>query len=335
MNRLRNEKVDDEELSRIKNYLTGSFSRSLEQPGTIARFALNTEINNLPKDYYKNYLKNLNAVSADDIQQIAKKYLLPKNSHVIVVGHAEEVAGGLKKFSTSGKIKYYDHYGVEYDPDLKKVGEGITAESIIEKYIEAIGGREKLLSIEDKTMVLKGSTEGMNLNLTIAQKAPGKLYQELDFSVGKQVTIFDGDKGKIEGMGQFQNLEGEKLEELKYQSKLSPFLDYSGNGVSLELKGIENLEGKDSYRMILTAPNGKKYTHFYEVESGLKLREISDIDTPQGSFTQTIDMDDYREVEGMKFPFKLTQKMGPRSIEMIVDSIKINSGLDDSVFEVN
>ena len=57
MQKLRDEKVSEEELDRIKNYLTGSFSRSLEQPGTIARFALNIEINNLPKDYYKNYLK--------------------------------------------------------------------------------------------------------------------------------------------------------------------------------------------------------------------------------------------------------------------------------------
>ena len=57
MKKLRDEKVSEDELSKIKNYLTGSFSRSLENPGTIARFALNIEINELPKDYYKNYLK--------------------------------------------------------------------------------------------------------------------------------------------------------------------------------------------------------------------------------------------------------------------------------------
>ncbi|MCW8849726.1 MAG: insulinase family protein, partial [Melioribacteraceae bacterium] len=96
MKRLRDEKVGEDELSRIKNYLTGSFSRSLENPGTIARFALNVEINKLPKDYYKNYLKNLDAVTADDVQEMAKKYLLPDKSYDIVVGNAEEVAASLK-----------------------------------------------------------------------------------------------------------------------------------------------------------------------------------------------------------------------------------------------
>jgi len=135
-------------------------------------------------------------------------------------------------------------------------------------------------------------------------------------------------------MGQVQVLEGDKLEEMKYQAKLNPFLDYAGNGVSLELKGIETIDDKDAYRIILTASNGKKFTHYYEVETGYKIREISDLDTPQGSFTQTIDMDEYKEVGGIKYPFKLTQKMGPRSIELLVESIKVNTDLDDSMFEV-
>lgn len=335
LSRLRNEKVSEEELTRIKNYMTGSFSRSLEQPGTIAKFALDTEMYNLPKDYFKNYLKKLSDVTADDIQDIAKKYILPNNSYVLVVGNAEEVAGGLKKFSTSGKIKYYDHYGVEYDPNLKKVAEGITAESVIDKYIEVIGGREKLNNIEDKIMILKGATEGMDINLTISQKAPNKLFQELDFTVGKQTTVFDGEKGKVEGMGQVQMLEGEQLEELKYQAKINSFLNYAKDGVLLELKGIENIKGKDAYRMILTASTGKKYTHYYDVETGYKIREVSEITTPQGSFTQSIDLEDYQEVDGVKYPFKLVQKMGPRSVELKVESIKVNSGIADSMFKVN
>ena len=71
---------------------------------------------------------------------MAKKYLIPDKSYVIVVGNAEEVAASLKKFSVSGKISYHDYYGIEYDPNLKKVEDGVTAETVIEKYIEAIGG---------------------------------------------------------------------------------------------------------------------------------------------------------------------------------------------------
>ena len=334
MQKLRDEKVAEEELDRIKNYLTGSFSRALEQPGTIASFALSTEINNLPKDYYKNYLKKLSSVTAEDVQKMAKKYLLPKKSHVIVVGNAEEVASGLKKFSVSGKINHYDSYGVEYDPNLKKVSEGITAESIIQKYIDVTGGREKLSKVEDKIMTLKGTAQGMNMTLTIAQKAPNKLFQELDFSVGKQTTIFDGEKGKIEGMGQIQYLEDETLEDLKVQSKLNSFLYYEQDSVKLELIGIETIDSLDAYRIELVTNSGKKYTHYYDVNNGYKIREVSELSTPQGSFTQKIDLADYKEVDGMMYPFKLIQNVGGRSIELKVESIKVNTNLSDSMFEV-
>lgn len=335
MKRLKNEKVGEEELSKIKNFLTGSFSRALENPGTIARFALNIEINDLPQDYYKNYLKSLSDVSAEDVQEMANKYLKPDNSYVIVVGNADEIAANLKKFSASGKIQYYDNYGVEYDPNLKKVKNGITAEIVIDDYIKSMGGREKLSAVTDKMMKLKSANEGMDISLTIAQKKPNKLFQELDFSVGKQTTYFDGVKGKIEGMGQVQYIEGNLLEDLKYQSKLHPFLDYEANNVSLDLKGIENIEGKDAYKIVLTTQNGKEYIHYYDINNNYKLREISTIETPQGIFTQIIDMDDYKEVDGIMHPFSLKQSMGGRTTELIVESIKFNSGLEDSMFEVD
>ncbi len=334
MTKLRTELVGEAELTRIKNYLTGSFSRSLEQPSTIARFALNIARYNLPKDYYKNYLKNLNSVTAEDIKKVAKKYLKPKNSNVIIVGNAEEVANGLKRFSTSGKMQYYDYKGDKYDPNVKKVDASITPESVIEKYIEATGGREKLESIKDKTMILKGAAQGMNMTLTISQKAPNKLYQSLDFSVGKQVTVFDGEKGKIEAMGQVQMLEGDKLEELKYQAQIAPYLNYAEQGITLQLKGMEKIDEEEAYQIILTDKNGKKYTQYYSVETGYKLRETSQLDTPQGSFTQTMDMRDYKDVDGIKYPFKLVQQVGPQTIELDVESIKVNSGLADSLFEV-
>jgi len=334
MKKLRDEKVPEDELERIKNYLNGSFSRSLESPQTIARFALNIERYNLPKDFYKNYLKNLSEVTAEDVQVMAKKYLKPNNANVIVVGNTDEVASSLKKFSASGKITYYDNYGKKYDSNLMKAEEGITAESIIEGYIESIGGREKVAAVTDKVMELKGSLQGMDVKLTMAQKAPNKLFQELDFSVGKQTTIFDGEKGKIEGMGQVQNLEGEKLEELKLQAGLHSFLNYAKNNVQLELEGIENINGKDAYKVVSTIPSGKKSTQYYDKESSFKVREVNSVTTPQGSFTQTIDMEDYKEVDGILYPFKLTQKMGPQSVSLEVTSIKINTGLNDSMFEV-
>jgi zinc protease len=102
--------ITDEELAAAKAYLTGSFGRSLENPATIANFALNTEIYDLPKDYYKNYLKNLDAVQVDTLNTIAPKYIKPASTYLIIVGNTAAFKDSIGQF---GEVK---NYTVKGDP---------------------------------------------------------------------------------------------------------------------------------------------------------------------------------------------------------------------------
>ncbi len=102
--------ITEEEVAAAKAYLTGSFGRSLENPATIANFALNTEIYDLPKDYYKNYLKNLDAVTIETLNDIAPKYIKPANAYLIIVGNTEAFKDTIGQF---GEVK---NYTVEGDP---------------------------------------------------------------------------------------------------------------------------------------------------------------------------------------------------------------------------
>jgi len=333
MKKIRNEKVSQDELQKAKSYLTGNFIRDLESPATIARFAINTARYNLPKDYYKNYLKNLDAVTLEDIQEVTRKYIKPNNSHIVVVGNAEEVAANLTKFSVSGKIDYYDIWGDKYDPSLKKLPADLTVEKVLNKYVEAIGGAENVKKIKDRTMKMKGSVQGMDITVTMSQKYPNKLYQLVDAGVFQQKTVFDGVKGKGEAMGQVQMIEGDQLETLQ-SNAIDAILDYSKYGFKTELSGAETINGKETYRVTLISKSGKKSTHYYDAETGYLVRSVNQLSTPQGEFTQTMDMDDYREVDGLKYPYKLNQSFGPQAIELNVTSIEINTGLSDDLFKV-
>lgn len=332
MKKMRSGDITDEELDLAKNFLTGSFSRSLESPQTIARFALNIERYNLPKDYYKNYLKNLDAVTKEDVIAVSKKYIKPDEAHILVVGKGEDIANNLKKFSLSGKINYYDIYGKEYDPTVKKVDPSITVDSVIERWIEVQGGREKLESIKDVQTVLKGQVQGFDVTLTLSRKIPNLLHQDLDAVVVKQTTLFNGEVGKQITNGQESLIEGKQLDELKLQATMNLFLHYDELGITPALKGIKTINGKDAYEIELLLPSGKKWLNYYEVDSGLKIREITTVESPQGSFDQTIDMSDYREVEGVMYPHKLSQQLGPQSIELEVTEIKVNQDLSDGFF---
>src|SRR5690606_6322873 len=105
--------VTQDELQNIKNYLTGSFARSLENPQTIANFAINIDRYNLPEDYYTTYLKKIDAVTLDDVQEMADKYINANNAYILVVGKGEEIAEEISKY---GKLQHYDIYGNSFTP---------------------------------------------------------------------------------------------------------------------------------------------------------------------------------------------------------------------------
>jgi predicted Zn-dependent peptidase len=331
MKKMKDEPVPADELELAKNFITGNFAMSLEEPQTIANFAINIERYKLPEDYYKNYLKNISLVSVDDIKTVSDKYLKPDKSYIVVVGNADEIKGDLEKF---GPLNFYDIYGNELDENRMKIPDGLTADKVIEDYIAAIGGRENMEKVTDRKTTMKGSMQGIDFAITAYQKAPDKLYQEINASGMEQKVIFDGSKGVMTAAGNKINITGNELEKLKYESTLGLLLNLNDYGVKSDLKSVEEVEGKETYKIEMTLPSGSKWTQFYEIESGLKVKEIKPVATPQGSFNQETYYSDYREVNGVKYPFEIRQSIGPQQMEFTVESIEINSGISDRNFEI-
>jgi len=329
MNRLRTEKVTDEELSMIKNYMTGTFSLSLESPQTVANFALNIEKYKLPKDYYVNYLKNLAAVTSDDVFTMANKYLKPNNAYIFAVGKSADIAEKLSKFSADGKIKYYDIYGnpVTTENKIKPVPVGVTAESVIKKYVVAIGGEKKLVKVKDVTIKMTTTMQGMTLNFDSYRKAPNKIKTDVSMNgMVMQSQVYDGVKAYMTSMKGTEEIKDKDLESIKIQAVSNIELSYAKNNIHTKLVGIETVNGKEAYNIELTMPSGAKSTDYYDVETGLRIRSIEE----QG----TTDFADYKDVNGIKFPFSIAQEMGPQSFKLQVISVEINKKLADTLFQI-
>lgn len=329
MKRLRDEPVPQPELDLVKNYLSGAFALSLEEPQTVANFAISTARYGLKADYYVNYLKELAAVSSDDVQKMAVKYIRPDNAYILAVGKASEIADKLQRFTGGEPIRYFDTEGKEYDPNkkVKPAPEGITAEDVNKAYINAIGGEKALLKIKDITMMASTSMQGMTIGFDIYRKAPDKYMMKIGAGdMVFQQMAYDGVTAKLVSPmgGENKTLEGKELEAMKYESILNIELQYEKQGIKLLLEGIEEVNGADAYRVLLTYPTGKESTRFFDVNTGLLIREIGE----QG----ISEFSDYREVNGVKFPYAISQQMGPQTVKLGVLSIKVNSKLKDDIF---
>lgn len=322
--RIRTEKVSDETLKNVKAGYIGKFVMDIEKPATVARYALQTKTQGLPADFYENYIKNINAVTADDILRVSKKYFLADNLRVVIVSKGSEVLPGLEKLNIP--IFYFDKYGNKVEkPEEKKVSADVTAKSVLEKYITAVGGQKAIADV--KSLFLTGSTTvpGAPAPLTYVNKtdASGKFMVELTMggmSMMKQVV--NGNTGYMAQQGQKMNLEGEMLEDLKTAAHPFPEVNLlKKEGITL--KGIESQDGKDCYAVV----NGKT-TSYFDVATGLKVADVTA--TPQGN--SAITYKDYRDVKGVKIPYNYVMNVG-FDLDIKISDIKVNEGVSDADFQ--
>lgn len=332
LKRIVNEPVTDTELAASRAALSGAFGRSLENPQTVANFALNTARYNLPKDYYNNYVKNINAVTKEDVQAAAKSYIKPDNAYILVVGKGSEVADKLSRF---GEVKYYDNYGEPYTPTkVSPLPAGLTAEKVIDSYIQAIGGKEKIAAIKSYKLTGKTSMQGAEIAINETWKAPNKRMVEVlvNGSMQVQKIVCSGTAVSMKSMGQATPVDEATKEETLFESHVVPELVLNETGVKLILKGIEKVDNGEAYVVEYGFPSGGKTLVYFDTKTGLKVRSSKEQDTPQGKINQITNYLDYKEYAGVKMVSTFSQTMGPTVLKVEIVSMETNIAVDDSLF---
>jgi len=333
LKRMVNEPVTEQELIAAKAEISGAFGRSLESPQTIASFALNTARYNLPKDYYNNYVKAIDAVTLADVQATAKKYIRPENAHIVIVGKGADVADKLKTF---GEVKYFDIYGESYVPTkASALPADLTAEKVIAKYIEAIGGEKKVKELKSLKMTLKASIQGAELIMSSSKKSPGKSITEISVQGNvMQKSIIDGKDVVQIAMGQKAPLDLATKEKELFEANLIPEIMLTASNVKVVLKGVENVDGKEAFIVEYNFPAGEKSTHYFDKETGLKIQTVEVAKTPQGEVAVPTKLQNYKEVNGIKFPHTISVSQGPMNFKFEASSVEVNPSIDDSIFKI-
>jgi predicted Zn-dependent peptidase len=326
INRIRYEKVTPEELENSKEQYIGGFVMDVQKPSTVASFALNIERYNLPKNFYANYIKNIKAVTLDDVQNAAIKYFRGDKTRIIITGKGIDVLKNLE--NTDYVIKYFDKEGnpTEKPAMTMPIPEGMTAANVIDKYITAIGGKDKVMAIKTIMMVANATIQGTPLVMTKKAAAPNKTSQEISVMGNvMQKSIFNGTTGYTEARGQRTEMESDDLEEAKEENAIITDLNYKSG----TLLRVEPIDGKNTIVL-----QHKKNEVFYDMETGLKVKSIKATKGPDGADVKIPTLfSDYKEVNGILFPYSIVQKMGPMELNFEIKEIKVNEGVTDADFK--
>ena len=217
--RIRTEKVTDEALSNVKAGYVGRFVMQVEKPQTIARYALNIETEGLPADFYENYIKNIQAVTADDVMRVMNKYILADNMRILITGKGTDVIPGLEKLKIP--MFYFDKFGNPTEkPKMKKSAPaGVTVKTVLDGYIGAIGGEKAVAGVKSIFVTGASEIEGAPAPLSYISKkdTKGRIFFKLELvgmmELSKQVV---GDKtGYSAAQGQKKDLTPEEFAEKK------------------------------------------------------------------------------------------------------------------------
>lgn len=331
IDKIRTEDVDAQKLEDVKKSFAGTFVLRLENPGTVANYALNIELNNLQEDFYENYLKKINAVTIEDVKRVANKYIKPEHLRFVIGGKGSDIASGLENIEYNGKtipVMYFDKKAnqVEKPEFSKPIPDGVTLETVYADYIEAIGGREKAEALESVVMKGNANFQGTSLNVLMKNTADGKMLQSITMgAMAINKTVFDGEKGYTEAQGQKMEFEEEQIEAQKKTASIFPELKVNEEA---ELLNIQDLDGEDAFVVQLS----ETVKEYYSVASGLKLMTATTMKQGEQSFTTTIKYEDYTEVDELKFPFKYIQDIG-QEIIINFDEILLNKEVSDEDFK--
>ena len=346
MNRIRKELVDEKDLSRVKNNMIGDFALSLENQQTIARYALNVERYNLPQNYYRDMLDKVQNVNVNMIKEAANQFIDPENCHILVVGN-KDIADKLVRFDSDQTIDYYDYNAFPVKMDAKPLPEGLTAEKVIHKYVMAQTSsnsldeaKKKFKSIKSYKKQLSATIEaqGQSFSMEMTEMYKSHAYYKAEtIAMGMTVqseVINPKNGGQMNMQMGKKSYSSDELKSKIHDHRLDKDLYYEENGETIELVAIENALGEECYVVKRQDGKGKSSTEFYSTNSGLLIQNISQQESEKDKepATSTVQFSDYKDIDGFKYPSKLTMDINGNPMEINVSKMELNCKIKKSEF---
>ena len=337
---MRDGNITEEQLASAKAVYNGSFALGMEDPARSARLASTILINNLPKDYYRTYLQKINAVTVQDLKRVSKNYFSEGNSRIGIVGNADKIMPQLLRLGYA--IKKYDIYGdpvIDAPKEINKeesvkTTDKVSAFSIVEDYLKAIGGKEeaKKITAIDRTIAME--MMGRSFEGSQKQLAPNKQVTEIKM-MGQTVfkRSFNGINGFSQQGPQKKDLTMEEISDFNDDKSMIPQLSYTSANYKIEYLGAGKVDGEPTYRLKVVKPSGKTSVEQYSIKTGLLLQEESTTNAGGQEINQTTTFSDYRKTGTVLLPYKFVQSTGEQEVTINTTAIKLNEGVTEEDFK--
>jgi hypothetical protein len=218
-----------------------------------------------------------------------------------------------------------------------------TTDEIIDKHINALGGKEKLKSVKSMRMTIKGQSQGFEFPIEMVSKKNGCLKTITTIQGMKMVQAYDANTktgwmiNPMMGDKKPQKMNEEQTKQVQEQGgKMeSDLLDYKEKGHTAEYLGKEDVEGEETYLIKLTKKGGNITYYYIDVLTNLILKEKTKIKSKDKEMEGETWYSNYQTVDGITSPGSIENMSGGIvAFQISVEKIEYNIELDDAQFKM-
>ena len=211
-----------------------------------------------------------------------------------------------------------------------------TGDAVLDNYVEKSGGGAAFAKIHN--MRMKGTMAmpamGIKGALMIYGAEPAK--SSVTTEIGGIGKIMEGSDGvnawSFSAMQGPQLKKGDELAESMRGAFFHKENEWRSIYKSAELSGVEDVDGKPAYKVVLTPKAGKPETQYYDKESGLLVRHQSVRKSPFGEIPVDVTVSAYRPECGVKLPHSMVESVAGQKVEMTIENIECNVELPADAF---
>ena len=216
-----------------------------------------------------------------------------------------------------------------------------TADEIVAKHIEAMGGADKWKALKAMEMKNKFSVKGMDIESKIVIVNGKSLRTDISVMGQEIISAVDGETGWAQqptmmgGSGEPEDMPGALIKESRKQVNLGgSLLAYKENGSALDLVGKEKLEGVDVYHLKLTEKGGDVTNLFISASNYYTLKSSGKRNVQGKEIDAEVNFSNFKQVEGLTFPYTM-ETASPMGGMMTIEteSITLNPKVNESIFK--
>lgn len=326
LDKIRTAPVTAAELQTSKDKVLNSFVFNFDRPSKTLNRMLTYDYYGYPEDFIFEYQKGVGATTAADVLRVAQQHIDPARLTFVAVGNSKDFGEPLSALKLPVKaidLTIPEPKAPEAKMDAASIEKG---RQLLKRALEAAGGAAKLAAVKDVSETVEmtmGAMGGVKIRQTNRKIGASVFRQDMEAPFGKQSVYFDGHSGWIvtpQGSMAIPAPVAAQVRASLFRDWFSLLLSDAGPARTIHYGGEGMVEIADK--------SGNRVKVKFDEATGLPSSELYTQRGAGGSHQIEEQLSDYREVDGIRMPFKVTILQGGQPFgQGVVEQVKLNSGL--------